>query len=59
MASTRYNLWLTLNGHSKVLCWGTQGEMNDLVGAFAGIDGDIHILPDQEEPILIPNDDNS
>ena len=45
----RYNLWVTLDGHSKIVCYGPRSEMNDLA-LLAGITGDIHVMPDGDEP---------
>jgi len=48
----RYNLWLTIAGCSKVICYGRQEEMNDLAlgsGKLADY-GQVHVLPDGLEP---------
>jgi|LakMenEpi03Aug12_release.lakeMendotaPanAssembly.Ray.scaffolds.fasta_scaffold112335_5 hypothetical protein len=45
----RFNLWVTINEHSKVICWGEQSEMND-IALQAGLPGDVHVLPDGHEP---------
>lgn len=45
----RYNLWVTDTTGSRVICYGEQGEMNDLA-TLAGIEGDVYVLPDTEEP---------
>jgi hypothetical protein len=46
---TRHNLWVTLNGCSKVVCYGLRSEMND-IALLAGVAGDVHVLPDGHEP---------
>ena len=46
----RFNLWVTINKHSKVVCFGEQSELNDIV-LHAGIEGDVHVLPDTHEPV--------
>jgi len=50
----RYNLWVTDSGGSRVICHGEQSEMNDLA-MLAGIEGDVHVLPDTEEPNPSPS----
>lgn len=50
---TRYNLWVTIDDHSKVVCFGPLSEMNDLA-LQAGIRGDVCVLPDGDEPEPIP-----
>lgn len=45
----RFNLWVTLNGHSKVVCYGSLCDLNTIAIA-AGLPGDIHVLPDGQEP---------
>jgi hypothetical protein len=51
---TRFNLWITDEHGSKVICHGSQGEMNDLAlsPALTGLAalGAVHVLPDHEEP---------
>jgi hypothetical protein len=59
----RYNLWLTIGDHSKVIVYGTQQDMNDLACSYVKLSdlGDVHVLPDGEEPISIcrsTNDSN-
>lgn len=50
----RFNLWLVRPEGSKVICYGTQEDMNTLAFAKVLSDlGDVHVLPDQEEPITI------
>ena len=50
----RFNLWLTIDDHSKVICHGEHDEMNDLaLQAFSGIDATVHVLPDTEEPTTV------
>jgi hypothetical protein len=50
---TRFNLWITDEHGSKVICHGDQSEMNDLalspVARLAAL-GAVHVLPDHEEP---------
>ena len=47
----RFNLWLTIDKHSKVLCFGEQSEMNDIaLQCFAGMSVNVHVLPDGHEP---------
>lgn len=49
----RYNLWVTIDDHSKVMCYGSLSEMNDLAfdGFFlSSVGGDVHVLPDGDEP---------
>jgi len=47
----RFNLWLTIDQHSKVLCFGPQCEMNDIaLHCFAGMSVNVHVLPDGHEP---------
>jgi hypothetical protein len=47
----RFNLWLTIDQHSKVLCFGPQCEMNDIaLHCFAGMGVNVHVLPDGHEP---------
>lgn len=45
----RHNLWLTIKDHSKIICYGTRSDMND-VALLAGIEGSVHVLPDGLEP---------
>jgi hypothetical protein len=49
----RFNLWVTINKHSKVVCFGEQSELND-IALHAGIKGDVHVLPDTHEPASLP-----
>ncbi len=49
----RFNLWVTIDKHSKVVCFGEQHDMN-AIALSAGIHGDVHVLPDTEEPALLP-----
>jgi hypothetical protein len=51
---TRFNLWLTENSHSKIVCYGNQCDMNDLcLSGVLGDLGDVTVLPDGEEPSLL------
>lgn len=45
----RFNLWLTTGDHSRVICYGSRSDMNS-IAILAGIDGDVHVLPDGAEP---------
>ena len=45
----RFNLWVTFDRHSKVICFGEHSDMNDLA-LQAGLPGDVRVLPDGEEP---------
>jgi hypothetical protein len=45
----RYNLWVIDTDGSKIICHGERGEMND-IAILAGIPGEVHVLPDTEEP---------
>ncbi len=54
----RFNLWLTIDQHSKVLCFGPQCEMNDIaLHCFAGMGVNVHVLPDGHEPEFCENND--
>jgi hypothetical protein len=58
----RFNLWLTIDKHSKVLCFGEQSEMNSIaLTCFAGMSVNVHVLPDgrePNEPLVLPEIDN-
>lgn len=48
---SRFNLWVTIEDCSKVICFGTWAELIELVQPV--LDGSIravHVLPDGEEP---------
>lgn len=45
----RHNLWIVSPEGSRVLCHGSRSEMND-IAILAGIPGEVHVLPDGEEP---------
>lgn len=49
MADDRFNLWLTIGDHSKIICYGSRSDMN-ILALSAGIGGDVHVLPDGTEP---------
>lgn len=48
----RYNLWLTVQDYSKVVCYGDQSEMDDIARLAPRLKelGRVQILPDGEEP---------
>jgi hypothetical protein len=55
----RFNLWLTIDQHSKVLCFGPQCEMNDIaLHCFAGMGVNVHVLPDGYEPEPLTTSDH-
>jgi len=45
----RFNLWITLGNHSKIVCYGSQSDMNK-IALSANLAGDVHVLPDGDEP---------
>lgn len=50
----RYNLWVVNSDGATVICWGSQSEMNDLA-LLSGIEGDVYVLPDGNEPSSLPS----
>jgi hypothetical protein len=46
---TRYNLWVTTGGHSRVICYGDRDTLNT-IALTAGVEGSVHVLPDNLEP---------
>lgn len=46
----RFNLWIDVGDCRKVVCYGSRGEMNDLALSLTGVPGDVHVLPDCDEP---------
>ena len=55
---SRFNLWVTVEDHSKVICYGTWEELVEFVQPIIGDRSvrAVHVLPDQEEPTFIPSD---
>lgn len=45
----RYNLWVTEGDHSRVICFGDRSEMNT-IALLTQLPGDVHVLPDGDEP---------
>lgn len=49
MNPPRFNLWVTYPYGSSVVCYGDQGTLN-AIALTAGIEGDVYVLPDGQEP---------
>lgn len=45
----RFNLWVGHPGGRSVICYGDQGTLNT-IALTAGIEGDVYVLPDGQEP---------
>lgn len=56
-SNSRFNLWVTIGDHSKVVCWGAWAELIELVDPImADPVRAVHVLPDGEEPTFSPAD---